>query len=282
MFFFMVNHYLYCKKYNINFKLNTSNWVYLYKDGWIDYFENFDLILNNEINILECFHGKILENFKLYEYKNAIKEIYKYNDLTKHKINEIKEKYNLFNNKYSSIFIRRGDKLFYESLYYNSELYIKLLLEKDPECDIIFIQTDDYNVFIDLEEYIIKNKLNIKLITLCDKNIKGMLVAKLDINTIHAKNIDYFLSIKKDLQNTKIISEMNKIEIYQHTIDMIIGLDIVLHSNFCITDYQSNVSRFIKLAHNNFHNVYTIEYNYINLNDINCPSYLFNDDCCII
>jgi len=39
---------------------------------------------------------------------------------------------------------------------------------------------------------------------------------------------------------------------------MIIGLDIVFNSNICVTEYQSNVSRFIKLAHKNFDNVYNI------------------------
>jgi len=51
---------------------------------------------------------------------------------------------------------------------------------------------------------------------------------------------------------------MNKDEIYKHTLEMIIGIDIVVKSNICICDLQSNVARFIKLAHNNPQNVFDI------------------------
>lgn len=51
---------------------------------------------------------------------------------------------------------------------------------------------------------------------------------------------------------------MTPTEIYNHTINIIIGIDIVLHSNICITDFQSNVSRFIKLAHLNDSNVFDV------------------------
>ena len=39
---------------------------------------------------------------------------------------------------------------------------------------------------------------------------------------------------------------------------MISGIDIVINSNVCTTDYQSNVARFIKLKHKNPSNVYNI------------------------
>jgi len=64
---------------------------------------------------------------------------------------------------------------------------------------------------------------------------------------------------------------MNKDEILEHTLNMIIGIDIVLKSKYCVTDYQSNVSRFIKIAHNNFNNVFSIiNDESIYLNDIKC------------
>lgn len=43
-----LNHYLYCKKNKINFKIAYNNWNYTYKEGWVDYFENNDLIFNND------------------------------------------------------------------------------------------------------------------------------------------------------------------------------------------------------------------------------------------
>ena len=41
---------------------------------------------------------------------------------------------------------------------------------------------------------------------------------------------------------------MNNLEIYEDTMD-IIGIDILIHSNICITDCSSNVESFIKLAY---------------------------------
>ena len=43
---FKLNHYLYCKKYNINYKTNSDRWPYKFKNGWTDYFEDIELISN--------------------------------------------------------------------------------------------------------------------------------------------------------------------------------------------------------------------------------------------
>ena len=71
---------------------------------------------------------------------------------------------------------------------------------------------------------------------------------------------------------------MNKKEIYNHTINLIVGIDIVLKSKFCVTDYQSNVGRFIKLAYNNSDNVFNVldENNDIDYTTKICPAFSFN------
>lgn len=75
--FFMVNHYIYSKKYNFNFnfKLDTSRWLFKSCDGWNDYFKSIDFIKNNnetvtkEYNILN-----VIENdYTVYEYKDVTK-----------------------------------------------------------------------------------------------------------------------------------------------------------------------------------------------------------------
>ena len=50
MFFFTINHYIYCIKNNINFKLDTSNWLFKFEKGWEDYFESIDIyMIRNKI-----------------------------------------------------------------------------------------------------------------------------------------------------------------------------------------------------------------------------------------
>ena len=252
MFFFTLNHYLYCKKNNINFKIESENWTYKKELGWTDYFKDVELSYNDNSNINNAGYANTLGEFNLREYKNAISEIYIYNDKTSYEIQKTKERLGLINKHYDSIFIRRGDKLANEIKFSNASNYIQLLLIKNPNCNTIFLQTDDYNSFIELQEYIEKNNLQIKALTLCDKNMNG---------ASHSN-----------------INQMSLNEKYEHTIEIITGVDILANSNICICDYDSNVSRFVKLFYKNPENVYDINYPDIDIdyNSTVCPSYEFS------
>jgi len=168
MLFFVINHYLYCKKHNINYFLDTKQWLYLYKNGWTDYFLSVNLNFNNtDKNIKVYGHGDIIENVKIQDYKDIIPTIMKYNDELNLYIENMYKKLNLIKGCYSSIYIRRGCKLAYESKIHNSLIYLHLLLKKDPNCNKIFLQTDDYTCYTEILNYINYNKLNIEIITLC-------------------------------------------------------------------------------------------------------------------
>jgi hypothetical protein len=261
--FFTLNHYIYCKSNNINFRINSDTWLFLYKNGWSDYFNNIELNFY-ESNIIKNYKTKdILGKYTVQNYIDAIHDIYNYNENTITKINKIKTYFNLIDNQYDSIFIRRGDKLVKESKYYPEELYLKLLLQKNPNCSIIFLQTDDYNSYLNLQKYINDNNLSIKLYTICNKNSYGTIVNnnekhKLENDHLNTRNSEYISTIINQLKDTKTVVDMDNNEKFSHTLDLLIGVDILLHSNLCITDYQSNVARFIKLAHNNPNNVFDI------------------------
>jgi hypothetical protein len=274
-FFFTLNHYLYCKKYNLNFKINSEKWLFKSNNGWCDYFK--EILLNYNNDFLENYYSypNIIEEFKIIDYKNIINEVYIYNENTQNEIITKKKELNIIDNNYDSIFIRRGDKLINESEYINGEEYLKILLVKNPNCNKIFLQTDDYNSYLELKKYINQNNLNIELLTLCDENTKGFVIFNEHLKIINENNINNYLLNNKEIKNTEPIDLLDNNKIFKHTLDMIIGIDIVLKSNICILDYQSNVSRFIKLAHNNSNNVYdlrNIDLD-INYNKYICPSY---------
>ena len=286
MFFFFVNQYLYATKNNLNLKINNNNWLFKYKLGWEDYFKNINItdkeIINNE-NII-CDFDKILDNYKLLDYKNILNKIYIYNENTINLIKKKKEELKINNIDYASIFIRRGDKLIKESKFIDSYLYLEYLLSINPNYKIIYLQTDDYNCYLELKEYIKNKNLNIDIITLCREiNKGGMIIFNQHKQTIINEkskiknNISYVEKNTNFYKNFKPITEMNNEEIFKHTLDMIIGLDIVLNSSLVITEYSSNVSRFIKLKHKNIDNVYDIntKTNIIDLNKFICPSYSF-------
>ena len=66
-------------------------------------------------------------------------------------------------------------------------------------------------------------------------------------------------------------------EIYEHTLNMLIGLELVLNSSLVVTDYSSNGSRFIKLKARDPNMVYDIVSRTYKFNfDKNiCPSFSF-------
>jgi hypothetical protein len=283
MFFFTLNHYIYSKKNNNNFQINSNEWLFKSNEGWNDYFISIPNYINSFENNKIYQHGNILENFTILDYKNSIKDIYIYNKQTDDEINKIKTKFNLINNNYDSIFIRRGDKLTVESKYYKSEDYIELLLKINPESKIIFLQTDDYNSYLELKQYINSKNLNINLITLCPENSYGVIINDNEKNKLinnkskFSNNESYIKDNIDKFKDTKPVSQMNSEEKYKHTIDLIVGVDILINSNICICDFQSNVSRFVKLAHNNSDNVYDIidPYTKIDYSKKICPSYSF-------
>jgi hypothetical protein len=286
MFFFFVNQYIYAVKNNLNLKINSNNWLFKYNLGWEDYFQNIDII-NKETNKNEniiCNFDKMLGNYKLLEYKNILDKIYIYNQNTIKLIKEKKEELKINNIDYASIFIRRGDKLIKESNFIESHLYLEYLLSLNPNYKTIYLQTDDYNCYLELKEYILNKNLKIKIITLCKETNKGGMVIFKDYKHIFVcdksfikNNIDYIEKNIDSLKELKPVTEMNNKEIYEHTLDMIIGLDIVLNSSLVITDYSSNVARFLKLKHNNIDRVYDIvaKTNILDLNRYICPSYNF-------
>lgn len=271
MLFFSINHYIYCKKNDVSFTLDTSNWLYKYKDGWIDYFQDINFKGNNDdgkIKIVK--HNELLYDYNIQEYRDTILNNYfLYNDKIKKLIEERKIEIGLINQgTYDSIYIRHGDKLCAESKYYPTEIYMNILLQKNPNCKRLFIQTDDYNCVLDVQKYIQENKKDIEIFTICDLNTKGIIAYETELelkfdNCIiqkDEKHKEYFEKVIEDLQKTKPINKMNNEEIFQHTLDLLVGLDIVLNSNYCILDKQSNVSKFICIAHNNYKNVFDIRY----------------------
>jgi hypothetical protein len=275
--FFLINHYIYCKENKQNFKINSVNWIYRSKEGWTDYFKPIELKYSVSNSDNKTYgHKNIIDNYSIESYKKAIPEIYVYNQSIKNHIANIKKQLNLIN--YDAIYIRRGDKLVDEIKISQESTYIELLLKKNPNCKTIFLQTDDYTCFINLQKYIKDNRLNIRLVTTCNKNSVGAITNnyyKQNLDHSFEENSHYISSIRDKLQKTKCIEDMNSKEKYEHTLELLTGIDICIHSNICICDYSSNVSRFIKLAHNNTNRVFDINNTNVDLSKKICPAYSF-------
>lgn len=274
-FFFTVNHYIYCMKNKINFKLKCDEWTFLYESGWTDYFMPIELQFENESEInAEQGHGYVIENVELREYQQVLPSIYRYNDFIQSKINERMAELGLKDKSYSSISIRRGDKLLCENIVIETDKYIERLLKEEPHCTIIFVHTDDYNCYLDLVSYIKTHDLSIRAITLCSDTLFGFTVGKEEFyntDSNFSENNPYIHKIRAMNIKNKPVFAMNKEEIREHMITFLIELDIVLHSKKCVTDYSSNVRRFIKLW--NYDSVIHVFDDEMDLNSLKCPAY---------
>jgi hypothetical protein len=253
-FFYMHYHYL-VAKCNGSFELRSDHWMYKFEKGWEDYFENIDFSVPGETEELVLRHMEEFSTaqFRLITYKNALPDIYRYNARTRGKIDEVRQQLQLPEG-YDAIYIRRGDKLLEESVLIETSRYANVLLMKHPQCHTIFLQTDDFNAFLELKAYVAK--WNITVVTLCpDTQMGGMVVFDTGLsmhqNPNMESNVAYMKTHEHSLKACKPVNTMTPDEVHNHTMELIVSVDMVKHSHVCVCDYQSNVSRFIKLFHNN-------------------------------
>jgi hypothetical protein len=282
----IVGHYLIAKKNNLHFYLDDRAWPFQNEEGWCDYFdsvitwnhsikEDTKYIIKStefDINYNSPYFIFSKENcFTLQEYRDAYKYIAHLNTLMIEKMNDILKKHNLIPGEYDSIMIRRGDKMLSESLYIDTEKYLNQLIEKDTKT--IFLQTDDYDCFIELSN-IIKEKYNnsIRLVTTCPEWKKGQITAvgvKSQIiekiiesnfdNTImrNLKNLE--CCYKLVCANNKTTEEYNPIEMKEHIEEVLIGLEICTLSRYISSELQSNVTRYLYCKHHNIDNFLALE-----------------------
>lgn len=292
LYFFVVYNYLVCRKKGVGFHLDSSHWLFKFKNGWTDYFQEIQDLedLSPEDKTIQYFThcenimGMPLQ-FNMYEYRRVILDtLYLYNDTVQQIIQDTNKRLELTTGDYDAIFIRRGDKLCSESLFIPTEEYVNTLLKKNPDCKTIFLQTDDYNCFLDIQAFIEKQELEIRVITLCHPSFKGgMVIFKEAQNTnIHRhdflndpRHFQYFQQIVGHLGSTQTVDTMNPEQIYQHTVDLLVGVDIMLHSRWAVLDNQSNVSRFISIIHDDPNYVVDVRFPDIpfDMERTLCPAY---------
>ena len=246
------SNYLYAKKNNFEFYIDDREWTFTNNKGWRDYFISLTLI-NTNTNIKYPIHQQIdvedirLHQFSLNEYTNAFKDIFIFTPELNSRLEKQKIQFSL-NNEYAAIFIRRGDKLYNESYYIDTEEYVKVLLDKKPKR--ILVQTDDYRAYEEVCIYLSKISENIDVITSCPNNKLGAFVFNYlpkQGSIKSKKNNDYLINLISITQRPVI--ELDAKDLKEHVEEMLIGVKLCLDSNFLATDFQSNVSRFIVCNH---------------------------------
>lgn len=272
----LMSKYILSKKYNTKFYLDDTEWLFRHSNGWKDYFTTLEIITPST-KIPEPIFFDIDEHytnqFTLNEYRNAFKEIFQFNDTLKEKLQNTIKELNL--DEYDAIMIRRGDKMYGESEYISTEKYVEKLLEKNSKT--IFVQTDDYKAYEEVCE-IVKDK-DIRVLTTCPKNKFGCFVFNYapEVGSTLTKENDNYLKELAKLAKKKSVNQYNSSEMKEHVEEMLIGLEICLKSRYLVTDYQSNVTRYLVVNHQHPNNVINIGKEE-NLNfdiPMKCPTYGF-------
>ena len=257
-----VGNYLCAQKLKKTFIVDDSVWIFKNDKGWNDYFNS--VLLEKDCKIIQKPKYKTiplekLPKFTLLQYRESFKNIMILNSSLQTKLNNIMKKFNLINNNFDAIMMRRGSKLFQESYFIETETYLNKLVEKNTK--IIFLQTDDYDCYDELKQMIKKRNLDIKLYTICPEYKRGG-------TTVYSRELDH---IKKNIHKSRhpkyIKNFVKKIkkseqdytpeEMKIHMEEMIVGLEICLLSRYLSTDLQSNITRMLYTRHNNPNNVLT-------------------------
>lgn len=254
----LMSNYLYAKKNNIQFYIDDSEWMFKHNLGWRDYFSSLTLI--TEHNVQHPIYSEIdiedsrLHQFTLNEYIAALNEVYILNDYMNEKYDKHKK---ILPEKYNSIMIRRGDKMYGEAKYIETKKYIEKLLEKN-NLDI-FVQTDDYSAYEEVREYIKLHNENITVLTLCSPEKRGAFVFNYQPTVgslVSVLNNNYLLGLSS--KNQKSVNSYSPSEMKEHVEEMIIGLQLCTDSEYLATDFQSNVTRFLLCTHSNPSNVIAV------------------------
>jgi len=272
----LISKYLVAKQFNLSFYIDDSEWMFKHTNGWRDYFISLNII--NSTTVLQQpiyidIEERYTDSFTLNEYRDALKEIFQFNSIVKERFYKTLKKYNLTENNYDAIMIRRGDKMYGESEYISTEQYVNKLLEKDIKK--IFVQTDDYNAYKE-----VCNLVNgrAEVFTTCPEDKLGCFVFNYspEVGSILSQENDTYLKNLMSLPKKKSVNQYNSEEMKEHVEEMLIGLEICLYSRYLVLDYQSNVTRYLVVNHNNPSNVINVGNEIIDYNvTMRCPTYGF-------
>lgn len=246
-YFFFLQSFIFCKLTNQTLLYDDSQWKFKYTFGLADY---FDLDINkiqqykiteedrNNPEIVIKKHdpnnpGVVLP---LHEYRSAIKDIYLVNENIRTKTQQLRQQ---FPENFNAIFIRWGDKkieIQVSGRDIELERYVETLKKISGNCRHVFIHSDDHDAVLSVIECMKKQGLtdyNVLYITgECESG--GTLACEIYRHGFPDKN-------------KKSIEQMTPSEMFEHTEKMLYAIEIMKQADNVILDYQSNVSRFLKL-----------------------------------
>ena len=239
---------------NLDFVIDDSNWLFRHTHGWHDYFSSYTIQNTTTPECFEVLPKYMINHFTLNDYRQELQKQFRLNNTLNHLLHNTMNSLSLVDGEYDAIMIRRGDKMYGESQYISTKVYVDRILEKNPKK--IFVQTDDYNAYKEVCEL----AKGVEVFTTCPNTKFGSFVFNYNPevgSTVSKENNDYLVSLQNIQQKT--VNTYTSNEIKEHTEEMIVGLQICLRSRFLCIDFQSNVTRFLTVSFPKYENLLSIE-----------------------
>ena len=252
--FRLLHTYMVCKKNGDELFINSSNWNF---GRWNDYFTTLSATTTKEVVDINWDKPEDRQ-FTVTDYRNAIQDVFVFQPTIYKRLEDTLEKLNLKGKESStvSIFIRRGDKLIGEAVFVPTEFYVKLALTRNPEH--IFVQTDDYRAFLEVQNITQQMAPHVNVYTTCPSTKFGMFYESLNLSKAICTN--YNVNGQEVLNDSNIqylrtnilqkpIMEYTYEEMKEHVEEMLVGILICQKAQWVVLDHMSNVSRFIVFSH---------------------------------
>lgn len=178
------------------------------------------------ITFINQFESKTFRN----EFSQAFKSIYIYNDESEAYIAKRRKDLGI-NGDYISVHVRRGDKITSgEMSDINLDVYLNKICQKLYVSHSLYVATDDYRVVSYFEE------------KLKDHNVKV-----------------FFNENNKQMGfDERNFNNMSKSDIKKNVLNMLFDMDMLIHSNYFIGTYSSNIGRLVPLFIG-FGNCYSVD-----------------------
>ncbi|MHB1954180.1 MAG: hypothetical protein ACYCOU_10565 [Sulfobacillus sp.] len=274
--FFLIHMYIFCEKYGKLLYLDDRRWGFKHTNGFEDYFVPDERVVrksydNDCSSYVMTRHGNIPNiSFTLAEYREHIPRFYRIRPDIVEQAEQAKRTMQL-PDTYDAIFVRWGDKLVggttAESRYIGVDKYFERLAvcsgsAGEGGTQNVFVHSDDYDEVIKFVRYNEEHSLNYKIYYIATKDESGGTIVT-----------EWYRS--GFMRDKKSVDQMDGRELKAHTEKMLIAIELIKGAKNVVVDYQSNVSRFIKLYCDvgRVHNVFWKEPDENVLSC--CPSYGF-------
>jgi len=172
--------------------------------------------------------------FSMLDYSACIRILFVLRPEIKERINDIKRQ---IGSEYTAVFVRRGDKV--REVAHTPFSSILAMIPHDSST-VFFIQTDDYTVVEEARACLPANRI----VSTVSANKRG---------SYHSRQFLHDDAQNKYKSSIVPLESKSRQQVYDETIEMLVGLGVCITAPSSWTDVTSNVGRFLKLANPSIH-----------------------------